>query len=72
MIEPKRKNRFDPRDGSRLLAPLEGIEALRIDLNDWFDATQPGRYRQRVTFAADSGIGEGAATEAYFQVGDDE
>ena len=45
---------------------------MRFDLNDWFDLTQPGRYLVRVTFDADSGIGEGSSSQAYFQVGDEE
>ena len=72
VIEPKRDVHFDPGEGSRPLAPLEAFEAMRFDLNDWFDLSKPGRYRFRVTFDADSGIGEGSASEVYFQVGDDE
>jgi len=72
VIEPKRDAHFDPGEGSRPLAPLEAFEAMRFDLNDWFDLTKPGRYRLRVTFAADSDIGEGSSSEAYFQVGGDE
>ncbi|MEJ7636664.1 MAG: hypothetical protein WKF75_01435 [Singulisphaera sp.] len=72
VIEPKRDAHFDPGEGSRPLTPLEAFEAMRIDLDDWFDLTKPGRYRLRVTFAADSGIGEGSSSEAYFQVGGDE
>ena len=45
---------------------------MRLDLGDWFDLAKPGRYRLRVTFAADSGLGEGSSSEAYFQVGGDE
>jgi hypothetical protein len=71
-IEPKRDAHFDPGEASRPLVPLEAFEAMRLDLNDWFDLTKPGRYRLRVTFAADSGIGEGSSSEAYFQVGGDE
>lgn len=63
---------FDPGEGSRPLAPLEAFEAMRFDLNDWFDLTKPGRYRLRVTFAADSGIGKGSSSEVHFQVGGDE
>jgi hypothetical protein len=72
VVEPKRKTHFDAGDGSRQLEPLEAFESMRFDLSDWFDLTQPGKYRLRVTFAADSGLGEGAASEAYFQVGVDE
>ncbi len=72
VIEPKRDAHFDPGEGLRPLAPLEAFEAMRLDLNDWFDLRKLGRYRLRVTFAADSGIGEGTSSEAYFQVGGDE
>jgi hypothetical protein len=72
VVEPKRDAHFDPGQGSRLLSPLEAFEAMRFELNDWFDLTKPGRYRLRVTFAADSGLGEGSASEVNFQVGGDE
>jgi len=70
-VEPKRDARFEPGDGSRTLEPFEAFEAMRIDLNDWFDLSKPGRYRLRATFAADSLVGEGSASEIYFQVGGD-
>jgi hypothetical protein len=72
VIGPKRDAHFDPGEGSRLLAPLEVFEAMRFDITDRFDLTKPGRYRLRVNFAADSGIGIGSSSEAYFQVGSDE
>ncbi len=72
VVEPKRDAHFDPGAGSRPLAPLDAFEAMRFDLSDWFDLTKPGTYRLQVTFAADSGIGEGFSGEAYFQVGGDE
>jgi hypothetical protein len=71
-VAPKRDAHFDPGEASRPLAPLEAFEAMRLDLNVWFDLTKPGRYRLRVTFTADSGLGEGSASEAYFQVGVEE
>jgi hypothetical protein len=71
-VEPKRSAHFDPGEASRELQPLEAFEAMRLDLNDWFDLTAPARYRLRITFAPNSGFGEGASSEAYFQVGDDE
>jgi hypothetical protein len=72
VIEPKRDAHFDPGEGSRSLAPLEAFEAMRFDVNDWFDATKPGTYRLRVNLAADSGIGEGWSNEAYFQISGDD
>lgn len=71
-VEPKRDAHFDPGEGTRTLAPLETFEAMRFDLNDWFDLTKPGAYRLHVTFTADSGIGEGVSNDAFFQVGGDE
>jgi hypothetical protein len=71
-VEPKRDAHFEPGDGSRTLEPLAAFEAMRIDLNDWFDLSKPGRYRLGATFAADSGIGEGPASQVYFQIGGDE
>ena len=71
VIEPKRNAHFDPGEGSRMLAPLEAFEAMRLDLSDWFDLTKPGKYRADVSFTAGSGVGEGSAGQAYFQVGDD-
>ena len=63
---------FEPGNGSRLLAPLESFEVMRLDLNDWFDLTKPGRYRAGVNFAADCGLGEGSASHVDFQIGGDE
>ncbi|WP_435006863.1 hypothetical protein P12x_004324 [Tundrisphaera lichenicola] len=71
-VEPIRDVHFDPGDGSRSLEPLESFEAMRLDLNDWFNLSKPGRYRLRATFEADSGVGEGSASEVYFQVLSDE
>ena len=45
---------------------------MRLDLNDWFDLTKPGKYRAGVTFAADSGFGEGSSGEVFFEVGGDD
>jgi hypothetical protein len=72
VIEPKRDAHFEPGEESRPLTPLETFEAMRLELNDWFNLTNPGRYRVRVTFAADSGIGEGVSSEAIFQFGDED
>ncbi len=68
-IEPKRDAHFNPGDASRNLATLETFEAMRLDLNDWYDLSKPGKYRLRAVFAADSGMGEGSAAEVSFQVG---
>jgi hypothetical protein len=67
-VQARRHDHFDPGNGARLLAPLDSFEAMRLDLSDWFDVTKPGLYRFRVTFSGDSGIGEGSAAEAHFQV----
>jgi hypothetical protein len=72
VVARKRDVHFDPGELSRPLIPLESFVAMRLDLNDWFDLTTPGKYRLRVTFAADSGIGKGSSSEAYFQVGGEE
>jgi hypothetical protein len=71
-VQPKRHDHFDPGNGARPLAPLESFEAMRLKLDDWFDVTKPGQYRFRVSFTTDSGVGEGNATEAHFQVGGEE
>ena len=52
------------------MAPFEAFEAMRLDLNDWFDLTRPGSYRVRVTFAADSGVGAGTSNDRYFTIGE--
>ena len=57
-------------DASRPLAPFEVFEAMRLDLNEWFDLTKPGGYHVRVKFTADSGVGEGASNDWYFTIGD--
>ena len=61
----------NPGDATRSLAPLESFEAMRIDLNDWFDMTKPGKYQLGVTFDASSGLGQGSSGDVQFQVGDD-
>jgi len=72
VIEQKRDAHFDPGSATRPLAPLEAFEAMRFDLNDWFDITKPGKYTLRATLGADTGIGDGSSSDAYFQVGEDE
>jgi hypothetical protein len=72
VVEPKRTAHFDPAGTSRLLQPLESFEPMRLDVNSWFDLATPGKYRLQITFAADAGLVEGAASEVYFQVGGDE
>jgi hypothetical protein len=67
---PIRTARFDPGNASRLLAPTDSFDALRIDLADWFGPLAPGSYRLHATFAADSGLGEGQTSDLYFTVGD--
>ena len=69
VIEPRRDAHFDPGPAARPLEPLESFEAFRLDLRDWFDLSRPGTFRLRITSDADSGLGEGIASEAYFQVG---
>jgi hypothetical protein len=69
-LKPKRTDRFDPGAGARPLSAFEELEAMRLDLNDWFDLNRPGSYRVRLAFAADSGLGEGATNDRYFTVVD--
>ena len=70
-VEPRRDARFVADQGSRPLEPLEPLEAIRFDVNDWFDLSRPGRYRLRVDFTPEAGIGAGAVGEVLFQVGGD-
>lgn len=69
-VVPRREAHFEPGDATRTLAPLESFEAMRIDLNDWFDMTRPGRYSLAVTFDASSGLGQGSSGDVVFHVGD--
>jgi hypothetical protein len=71
-LKPKRTDRFDPgaNDASRPLAPFEVFEAMRLDLNEWFDLTKPGGYHVHVKFTADSGFGAGSSNDWYFTIGD--
>ena len=71
-VELKRDAHFEPGPGLRVLQPLEAFEAMRFDVSDWFDVSKPGKYRLQVTFSADSGLGEGVASNKNFQVGADE
>jgi hypothetical protein len=67
---PTRTARFDPGDASRSLAPTESFEAMQLDLADWFGPLAPGNYTCHLTFAADSGLGEGRTSDLYLTVGD--
>ena len=71
-LKPRRTDRFEPGAVTRPLEPFEEFEAMRLDLNDWFDLGKPGSYRVRIAFAADSGVGEGNSLDWYFTVGDRE
>ncbi len=68
-LKPKRTDRFEPGNSTRSLAPFEVIEAIPLELNDWFDLTRAGSYRAHVVFTADSGVGEGMSNDWYFTVG---
>ncbi len=67
---PTRTARFEPGDASRILAPTESFEAMQIDLSDWFGALGAGTYRVHLTFAKNSGLGEGTTNDAYFAIGE--
>jgi hypothetical protein len=71
-LKPKRTESFIPGDAARPLAPFQAFDALRLDLDDWFDLTRPGSYRARAVFSADSGLGEGKTNDWYFNVGNSE
>jgi hypothetical protein len=71
-VEPKRDVHFDPGPDSRVLAPLESFEAMHLDLTDWFDLTKPGIYFVAMTFAGDSGMGEGTSVQSEFTIRGDE
>ncbi len=69
-LKPTRTDRSQPGADARPLSAFEEFEAMRLDLNDWFDLKRPGSYRVRVAFAADSGLGEGATNDRHFTVVD--
>ncbi len=69
-VKPKRTEYFDPGQTTHPLGPFEVFDAMPIELNDWFDLARPGSYRVHVTFAADSGVGEGSTNDWYFTVGE--
>jgi hypothetical protein len=71
-VEPRGDAHFDPGHDSRLLAPLESFEAMQLDLSDWFDLSKPGIYFVAVTFAGDSGMGEGTSVQSEFTIRGDE
>ena len=68
-LTPKRTDQFTPVGTIRLLAPFEDFEAMRFDLNDWFDVSKTGSYRVDVAFAADAGVGKGTSNDWTFTVG---
>ncbi|WP_435016305.1 hypothetical protein TA3x_003869 [Tundrisphaera sp. TA3] len=65
-----RTARFDPGEDSRSLAPAESFDAMQLDLADWFGPLAPGQFTCHLTFAADSGLGEGRTNDLYLTVGD--
>jgi hypothetical protein len=65
---PKITDDFTPGSASRTLGPAESIEALRLDLNDWFAIDRPGLYRLRINFTKDCGFAEGASNETTFPI----
>lgn len=69
-LKPKRIDRFDPGADARPMAPFEVREAMRLDLNDWFDLTRRGQYRVVIEFGADSGAGAGTSNNWFFEVGE--
>lgn len=69
-LKPKRTDHFEPGNSTRPLGPFEVFDTAPVELNDWFHLTRPGTYRVRVTFASDSGFGEGASNDRYVIVGE--
>lgn len=65
----KRLADFEPTGASRVLGPAESFEAMRIDVNDWFDLSAPGRYSVTAVVAPESGLGEATIRGYTFQVG---
>lgn len=71
-LKPRRTDRFDADAATRPMAPFETLDAMRLEVGDWFDVSRTGYYRVRLVFAADSGVGAGTTNDAYFQVGQPE
>jgi hypothetical protein len=71
-LKPKRTDRFDPGAAARPLAAFAEFGAMQLNLNDWFDLSRPGTYFVRLTFTADSGVGEGTSNDWHFSVGEPE
>ncbi len=65
---PTRTDQFDPGNASRTLAPSESLEAMRLNLNDWYAGLKPGWYMLQVKFGTDSGIGEGTTNQLQFWI----
>ncbi len=72
LLTAKHVHHFEPAEASRTLEPLESFEAMRLNINEWFDLSEPARYHFWVTFDADSGFGETRAAAFSFQVGADD
>jgi hypothetical protein len=67
---PTRAAHFDAGDASRTLAPTDSFAAMQIERSDWFGPLGPGAYRVRITFAKNSGLGEGPTNDLFFMIGD--
>lgn len=69
-VAPARSAAFDPGARSRMLAPTESFEAMRLDINDWFPGLTPGMYWFYVDFAPQSGLGKGTTNRLQFWIVD--
>jgi hypothetical protein len=70
-LMPKQADRFDPGPATRPLGPFEALDAMPIELTEWFDLTRTGSYRVHLSLTVDSGLGEGTSNELYLTVGDE-
>ncbi len=52
----------------KLVESADSYEAASLDLRDCFDLTRPGRYRVRINFTKQSGLGEGSTQQIDFQL----
>lgn len=66
-VPAKRTSRFRDPGRGRPLEPCEELVAFTVDLNDWFDIREPGRYRLQITFSSqEDGFIDGKTPETTF------
>jgi len=69
LLTPTQTAAFAPTPAVRRLTPAQEMQALQLDLRDWYDLSRPGSYRLAFEFDDKrSGLGDGHTLSLWFEL----